>query len=107
MNKKIYTSTQVDIIKGLKDEFGWSIRKISQETGIPRSVVGRWTKDPKIWRENYRWNVPERTDLSPKRKKALKKFRKKVAGGKKKDPDKYKGLMIRYTEDGDFEAYSG
>ena len=106
MTKKKYTSTQVDTIKNLKDEFGWSVRKIAKETGIPKSVVGRWTKDPKTWKENYRWNVPENKTLSPKQRIALEKFRKKVVKGKKVDPEKYKGLMIRYTEDDDWVPYS-
>ena len=107
MTKKRYTSGQVDTVKGMKDEFGWSVRKIAKETGIPKSVVGRWTKEPKVWKENYRWNVPEDKALSPKQQVALQKFRKKVVAGKKVDPDKYKGLMIHYLDDDSYEAYSG
>ena len=104
--KKKYTSDHVDTVKGMKDTFGWSVRKIAKETGIPKSVVGRWTKDPKTWKEKYRWNVPENKKLSKKDQIALEKFRKKVAKGKKKDDNKYKGLMIRYTEDDDWVPYS-
>ena len=107
MTKKIYTSDQVQTVKGMQDSFGWSVRKIAKETGIPKSVVGRWTKEPKVWRENYRWNVPENKALSLKQQVALQKFRKKVAAGKKVDPDKYKGLMIHYLDDDTYEAYSG
>ena len=107
--RKQYTSNQIDTIKGLKNEFNWSIRKIAKETGIPKSVVGRWTKEPKVWKEKYRFNIPEksRKGMSEKRVKSLEKFRKKVAKGRKGDPDKYSGLQIRYDEDGDWEAYSG
>ena len=107
VTKKKYTSDQVQTVKGMQDSFGWSVRKISKETGIPKSVVGRWTKNPKVWKENYRWNVPENKALSPKQQIALQKFRKKVAAGKKIDPDKYKGLMIHYLDDDTYEAYSG
>lgn len=107
MTKKKYTSDHVAGVKGLHDAFGWSVRKIAKETGIPKSVVGRWTKEPKVWKEKYRWNIPEDKALSPKQRIALEKFRKKVAKGKKIDPEKYTGLMIRYTEDDEYEAYSG
>ena len=107
VTRKKYTSDQVETVKGLKDSFGWSVRKIAKETGIPKTIVGRWTKEPKVWKENYRWNVPEDKALSPKQQVALQKFRKKVAAGKKVDPDKYKGLMIHYLDDDTYEAYSG
>ena len=106
MTRKKYTADHVEGVKIMKDTFGWSVRKIAKETRIPKSVIGRWTKDPKEWKEKYRWNVPERIDLSLKKQKALEKFRKKVAKGKNIDPEKYKGLMIRYTEDDEYEAYS-
>ena len=104
--KKKYTSDQVQTVKGLQDSFGWSVRKIAKETGISKSVVGRWTKDPKTWKEKYRWNVPENKALSSKQRVALEKFHKKVVKGKKVDPDKYKGLMIHYAEDDNWEPYS-
>lgn len=106
MTKKKYTSKHVSSVNDMKDLYGWSVRKIAKETGIPKSVVGRWTKNPKEWQEKYRWNVPEDKALSPKRRVALEKFRKKVVKGKKKDPEKYKGLLIRYTEDDDYVPYS-
>lgn len=108
MSKKTYTSAHIDAVKGLREAFSWSIRKIAKETGTPKSVVGRWVKDPEVWKEKYRFNVPEKTKkgMSEKRRKSLEKFHKKVAKEKKVDPDKYKGLMLRYTEDDDWVPYS-
>lgn len=102
----VYTARQVETALGLSKDFGWSIRKIGRETGIPKSVIGRWVKDPQEWKEKYRWNVPKYIKMDRKRLKSLKKFHAKVKRGKEVDPDKYKGLQIRYG-DGDYEAYSG
>lgn len=103
-----YTSDHVEMINLAYKTGDKSIRSLGKFYDIPKSVVGRWVKEPKVWKEKYRFNAPEKVKkgMSEKRRLSLKKFHKKVADAKKVDPDKYKGLMIRYTEDDDYEAYS-
>lgn len=106
--KKVYTSDQVETVKQMKRNFPkLSIRNMAKITGIPKSVVGRWTKEPQVWKEKYRFNKPEHIKMTDKQFTALQKFKKKVKDEKKVDSEKYQGLMIKFTEDGEMEVYSG
>ena len=108
MPNRQYTTRQVDAIVNMKKAFPeLSIRKIAKTVNIPKSVVGRWLKEPKVWKDKYRFNIPKDTILIDKRQVALNRFKKKVAKAKKVDKDKYKGLRIHYADDGEWEAYSG
>lgn len=99
MSKRKYTVGQVDTISGLKAEFGWSVRKIAEETGIPKSVVGRWTKDPEIWKQKYQITAQKAKSnkLSPKVRKQLRKAIKHVSDPAK--PTRHKLHLTIYEED--------
>lgn len=45
---KEYSSTDVRGVKWLRATTGKSVRAIAKETGIPKSVVGRWIKEDEI-----------------------------------------------------------
>lgn len=45
---KEYSSTDVRGVKWLRTTTGKSIRAIAKETGIPKSVIGRWIKEDEI-----------------------------------------------------------
>lgn len=108
----IYTSRQVKSISELRELWGWSIRKIGKETKVPKSVVGRWIKDPQLWIEKYDLAEGQRkkASWSPKRKLAWEKFHEKILKREKKaekiKDGTYKGMQVRYDEDDDFELYS-
>ena len=118
--KTVYTAQQVQVMSDMKAEFpGLSIRKMADMTGVPKSVVGRWVKDPIVWKRKYVFNVPKQVKLSKKSpgkyrdgtpKKSQKErhdaFFAKVKKAKLQDKNKYKGLLISYDDD-EFEIYSG
>lgn len=100
---RTYTPEHVDTVLSVRKLSGASIRGISDLLSIPKSVIGRWIKDPEVWKEKYLFNIPEGFNMSEKDIESLKKFEAKVAN--REDPTDYEGLEIRF-EDGEWEAYS-
>ena len=100
-----YTIEHFNLVIALRNTTDKSIRAIAEFTGISKSNVGRWVKNPKEYQSKMQFIPPTDTGLSDKKQKALARFKKKVAAGKRKNPGTYEGLLIRF-EDGDYVPYS-
>ena len=99
--RKEYNERQVDIVTGLQKEFGMSVRKIAKETGIPKSVIGRWVKDPVKWRRQYSFRDGYREVKSRMNKTLFKKFQKAQDRILNKPHGKQSTLKIKFIDDDD------
>lgn len=100
MTKREYTIKEIRAVVA-EHKAGKSIRNISEFWDIPKSVVGRWVKDPEHWKQTYRFRDVERKIQDPERRakyrRAVHKFR--------SEPEKYADIEADYIEEGDYYEF--
>lgn len=57
---KEYTIEDVKSVKRLRERTGESVRKIAKRLSIPKSVVGRWIKEPVKYAQKYSFRDAKR-----------------------------------------------
>lgn len=60
MTKREYDISDVRLVKDTKAKTGQSIRAIAKNLGYPKSVVGRWVKDPIEYGRKYSFRDAKR-----------------------------------------------
>lgn len=103
---KQYTSQNVEDVLASR-RLGFSIREISKKTKIPKSVIGRWIKEPD--KSIQKSQIREiRGKLTPKAKKHIDKFLKKVVNKPKGKQAslRVKAQKIDGIETGGYEVIS-